>query len=348
MRRLKAVPDAALKARVVRRTPLEYGNRSDAAVDRPDHVRAASSMAHLTPPLEGREVLVVVQDDTNFLALVDPERHDVRSIRLPTGPGGAHVYGPRGGDRDQKLDLEACVRVPGHDGYLLAFGSGSTEAREWILEARFESESEPDTELHGANDFFRSLRASTEFAGRGLNVEGAVFVTPGTLRLFQRGNAPPDESGIDAVDATGDVDWPQLERYLRDPSADPPPLENVVRYDLGELHGVRITFSDAEFVEGTILYSASAEAADGTIVGSVLGVIRGDDVRQAELLDEDGNAFTGKVEGLAIVPGDPSRVCFVLDQDDPVEPSPIFEAKLEGSWYGAVPAGGQGSEGPGA
>lgn len=338
MRHLKATPDPSLKARVVRRTPLEYEEGPDAGIDRPDHVRAASSLASLAPAHEGKEVLAVIQDDTNFLALVDPERHEARSIRLPTGPGGAHFYGPEGGDRDQKLDLEACVRVPGHDGYLLAFGSGSTEEREWILEVRFGSGPEPETELHAAGVFFRSLRERREFAGRGLNVEGAIFVTPRTLRLFQRGNAPRDETGHEAIDATGDLDWLQLERHLRERAEAPPPLENIVQYDLGQIHGVRITFSDAEFVEDAILYSASAEAEDGAIVGSVLGVIRGDEVRQAELLDEEGNAFTGKVEGLAIVPGDPSRVCFVLDQDDPGKPSPIFEAKLEGRWYGSPSA----------
>lgn len=50
----------------------------------------------------------------------------------------------------------------------------------------------------------------------------------------------------------------------------PPPVKNVVPYELGALEGTRLTFSDAKNVGGTSLFSASAEGKGDTIAGSDL------------------------------------------------------------------------------
>jgi hypothetical protein len=76
-RRVLGSRDARLAATVVERRPLWYCAGADAALDRPAHVRAGSSLAWL----EGR--LAVLQDDANFLALVDPRTGGVDSISLP-------------------------------------------------------------------------------------------------------------------------------------------------------------------------------------------------------------------------------------------------------------------------
>jgi hypothetical protein len=112
-----------------------------------------------------------------------------------------------------------------------------------------------------------------------------------------------------------------------------------VRYDLGRLGAAKLGFTDAASAPGgAVLYSASAEdspdaTADGDVVGSALGVIA-DGVRWAPLLDADGAPFTGKVEGVALEPGDPGRAWVVVDSDDWRRPSELGEVELGGPWWG--------------
>jgi hypothetical protein len=130
---------------------------------------------------------------------------------------------------------------------------------------------------------------------------------------------------------------------LAEPHSVPPPvLESIRAYDLGELDGVRLTFSDAEHLgEGRILYSASAEDGEtGRIAGSVLGVIEANgQARWAELLDADGSPFEGKIEGLTRDLRSACKVHFVIDDNDETIPSKIYEALLTDTFFG----GGQGS-----
>ncbi|MFB6247012.1 MAG: hypothetical protein ABEL97_00405 [Salinibacter sp.] len=326
---VQAVHDEALACHVVQASPLTYDDDAHPDVDdRPPHVRAASSLVLLV------DRYAIVQDDANFLALVDPDSHRVQSHPLPEGPEGLRVFDYDEGTGHHKLDLEACAVVPGTDARrLVAFGSGSSDAREWIVTVDWRTDGEPETTLVEAPRFYASLREQTAFAGSGLNVEGAIFVGDDRLRLFQRGNAEPTDA-LAPVDAAGDLQWSALVAHLEDPERHPPPpLENVVQYELGTLHDVRLTFSDATLHEGATLFSASAENEDtGDVVGSVLGVIDEDGARLAELFDEDGTPFEGKVEGLSVHPDDAHRVSFVIDADASDEPSLIYEADLDGPW----------------
>jgi len=121
--------DPALRARVVRSIPLLYADGAYAALDRPAHVRAGSGIAWIGG------LLAVVQDDANFIALVDPASYDVRALTLPAGEGGVRLFGSDRGNKQLKLDLEACVALPDGPGgeMLVAFGSGSTPQRERIV-----------------------------------------------------------------------------------------------------------------------------------------------------------------------------------------------------------------------
>jgi hypothetical protein len=333
--------DAALSARIVRRLEMTYADGSSDADDRPPHVRAASGLVAF------REYLAVIQDDANWLALID-EDDRVHALPLPPGPeSGARVFSKRRGNRGEKFDLEACIAVPGRDGpELIGFGSGSHRGREWILRVH-ESEDmdavlrEPATqaalgidlkaEFLDAAPFYDALRATREFAGVGLNIEGAVLIDDDTIRLFQRGNASP-EGELEPVDATGDVAWRALAAHLADPAGLPPPsLRNIRRYDLGALDGVRLTFSDAEHLGGgRILYSASAEDRQSdAIVGSTLGAIEPDGTaRWTEVIDARGGRFEGKIEGLTLDRRHANCARFVIDDDDEDLPSVLFEAEL--------------------
>lgn len=330
--------DPQLIARVVSGRPLYYGAEPDAESETLPYVRAGSSLVNLS----GR--IAVVGDDTNFVALIEPASRRVERIVLPAGHGGQRLFDDEHDNKRWKLDLEACVVVPDADGELfVAFGSGSGPEREQIVVLTWTPDGKHDVAVYRAPAFYASLRAEREFTGSGLNVEGSIYLESGALRLFQRGNAEPRE-GLEPVDATCDVSWPELWEHLQDPEASPPPRpSSVVQYRLGQLDGVRLTFSDAEPLHaGGVLYAASAEGPpqsgqDGPVVGSALGVIEPTgEVRWTELTDADGGRFQGKVEGLYLDPHDPYHAYFVVDLDDPEEPSRLYEAMLSGPWYREV------------
>ena len=318
---------------------MTYADDPSDATDHHPHVRAASGMTHF------REYLAVVQDDANWLALIDGD-DTVHALPLPPRPeSGSRIFSKRTGNKHEKFDLEACIVVPGgHGPELIGFGSGSHPGREWVLRVH-ESEALAATlsdraahdalgidltaEFVDATPFYDSLRANRSFSGAGLNIEGAVLLDGDTIRLFQRGNAPSRETP--AIDATGDVPWRALLAHLVDPeTVPPPPVGNIRVYDLGLLDGVRLTFSDAELLDGgRILYSASAEAEDDEVVGSALGIIEPDgSARWTELVDLDGSRFEGKIEGLSRHRAHPGRVRFVIDDDDEDLPSILYDAEF--------------------
>jgi hypothetical protein len=323
-RRFRAVEETSWDARVVTRREMTYLEGPSDDDDRPPHVRAASGLSAF------REYLAVIQDDANWLALIDADQQ-VTAVPLPPSPAGDRVFSKKRGNQGDKYDLEACVTVSsGDECELVGFSSGSRTEREWVLRVR---ERKDQGKLHAefvaASAFYASMRGNKMFSGAGLNIEGALAFDEDRIRLFQRGNAAPCE-GLEPVDATADFSWDALCAHLSEPERHaPPPLENVCRYDLGTLDGVRLTFSDAEHLgDGRVLFSASAEDPEtGRIQGSVLGIIdqRGE-ARWTHLSDENDEPFKGKIEGLTLDPNDKSKVYFVIDDDDEDTPSRIFHA----------------------
>ena len=312
--------------------------------DRPAYVRAASGLSAFN------EYIAVIQDDANWLALVDVNER-ITAVPLPPGPNGARLFSKSRGNKKDKFDLEACITVPGSAGHeLVGFSSGSRIGREWILRVREVRPSAHllagavpseqiaaafDAEFLEAAPFYQSLRSKSEFAGAGLNIEGAITLDDDRILLFQRGNAKP-HNGLDPVDATAELSWAALCAHLTAPhEVEPPAITDVTSYELGRLDGVRLTFSDAEYLGADrILFSASAEEeSTGRIAGSVLGVIEADgSAHWAELLDEDGQPFRGKIEGLTRNLQEPTKVHFVIDDDDETIPSELFEATLSSSF----------------
>jgi len=207
MRRFSSIPlvarsDATLSARIVRTVPLRYAAGPDAATDRPAHVRAASGLARF------RGWVAVVQDDANFVALVQPGDGRAGQITLPAGESGVRQFDDLRGNKRFKLDLEACVAVRDRGGEtLLAFGSGSSPLRERIVVVR-----EAETRTVEASAFYAGLRQERGFSGSELNVEGAIEID-GDLRLFNRGNGAPVQGRL-PVDATCDVRLAELLDYV--------------------------------------------------------------------------------------------------------------------------------------
>ena len=337
---VRAIPDDALGARILRRVPMRYAAGADAEHDRPAQVRAASGLAWLG------DRLAVIQDDAGFVALVDPATGIAEPVMLPRGAGGARQFDDGRGNKHSKLDLEALVRVPTADGVLLAaFGSGSMAPREIVVLMSFLGEEgrgvrPAEITVHAAPGLYAALRATPRFAGSDMNVEGAVY-SSGAVRLFGRGNGAIVGS-LRPLNATCDIDWAQLWRHLHAPSTTSPPLPvSVTQYDLGSLDDVGLGFTDATVDRhGTVLYSAAAEASpdarrDGDVRGSALGVICGaprNSTRWTAVRDEEGRVFRGKIEGIAVDDADPRRLLAVVDCDDHSEPAQLLEIALSGDW----------------
>jgi len=328
----RATPDPALEARVLSRTPLRYAEGADPHLDRPAHVRAGSSLAWVPGGI------AVVQDDANFLAVVDPADARARSLTLAVGPGGRRQFDDERGNKRHKLDLEACVALDdGGRALLVALGSGSLPRREHALLVDGWESGRPRPTLVHVPALYAALRDAADFAGGDLNLEGAVAVGD-RVRLLGRGNGAARD-GVAAANAICDLDRAALLGHLRDPARWPPPTPtDVARYDLGTLDGIALGFTDATAWAGTLLYVAAAEDSpdavrDGRVAGSALGVLdaRGD-ARWAPITDADGRRFVGKVEGVLEARGTTERLLVVVDADDPDAPSELCTVELRGPW----------------
>jgi hypothetical protein len=327
-----ATRDDGLCAIITARRPLLYESGADASLDRPAHVRAASSLS-----IVGRG-LVVIQDDANFLGALRPADDRVGAVTLPAGREGKRQFDDLRGNKRFKLDLESSVSIE-HDGeaVLYAFGSGSSAAREHVVIARGWERGPVAIEVIEARALYGALRAVAGFAGSELNVEG-VALRGDDLWLFGRGNGAA-RGDVMPLNATCVVPWTTVLECLasRDDSAVPLPTR-ITRYDLGALDGIPLGFTDAAALPNGFLYSAAAEDSpdavrDGPVAGSALGIIDLDrDVRWTPLMNADGSPFTGKVEGVALSPEEPNTLLAVTDHDDPRVPSELCTIALEGNW----------------
>jgi hypothetical protein len=203
------------------------------------------------------------------------------------------------------------------DGELFAFGSGSLPAREQIYCRRG-----GDHAMVRAPALYHALR---EHLGA-LNLEGAALVRD-ELWLFHRGNANAK-------------DRPAIARMPRDDLARivrglAPSSLAIDHFDLGAVDGTRFGFTDATSRGDRVLIACAAEAspdaiADGAVIGSRLGVIDGDLVRCANVVDRDGSAI--KLEGIALDPHRSSTVWITIDPDDSAIPARLCEVELAGNW----------------
>lgn len=308
---LRAAFDPSLTAVLHDITPLVYSEPGTLVeYDVPAHVRAASAVRR------SGERLVIVQDDVNVLVL----RHgpETGAVLLPAGAGGVRSFEKARGNKHAKLDLEACAALP--DGRLVAFGSGSTPARERLVVF---GPADSVRIVEGC-ELYTLLRAETTFAGSELNVEGAL-VLGDVLRLFQRGNGA-ELRGVLPVNATLDLPLPEFVRWL-DTGSKVPTLHDATQYDLGHVDGVPFTFTDAALMrDGRVAVLACAEASpdtyrDGEVLGCRFGIIDGRDVRLGPILHADGRPTHLKLEGIESRPSSNGSFDVVADMDRPDEPA---------------------------
>ncbi|MBN1237547.1 MAG: hypothetical protein JXB36_03545 [Gammaproteobacteria bacterium] len=309
---IKAMLDPALHAAVDELHPLAYGEPPAPHHDLPAHVRAASAIRRL------QRHLVIVQDDVNAFAIFDPEDGDVFPVMLPRGPGERRTFDDIIGNKRHKMDLEALALLP--DERLVAFGSGASAPRESLAVL---SRREPPFVRDGA-ELYRSLRAQSAFAGSQLNIEGAV-VAGGRLLLFQRGNGAVS-AGRAPNNAIATIDLETFVRWL-DSRGPLPPLLDVTPFDLGEIGGSPLGFTDAALArDGRIAVIACAEDSadaltDGPVLGCRFGWLEpGGALRMTDVI-EDGRPTRLKLEGIEGRPDTTGEFDVVADGDDPLAPS---------------------------
>lgn len=304
--------------------PLELRHVRTLELAEPELPGAPSHLAAASGVVRRAEYVYVVGDDLLFLGVFDASSAEPgRLARVLPGepPGGADER------KANKPDLEVLTVLPPFEshphGALLGLGSGSTPARDrgfaWGLAADGSLDGEP-LQLDLA-PLYTLLREHLE----ALNVEGAA-VMGDELWLLQRGNS---EEGANLVVSLELAEV--LDALLRDRTLAAPELRGMLAFDLGELEGEPLTFSDASPLNGDVLvFTASAEASestyeDGEILGSVVGTIdRGGEVHRLRTIDQKH-----KVEGVhAVLDSGVVTMTFVCDQDDPAVPSPLLSATM--------------------
>lgn len=289
--------------RVVRRLPLLYRRGADPALDRPAHVRAASAIAWIG------ERLVCVQDDSAFLAVVDPATGLCDDVPLPAGAGGRRVFDATIGNKADKPDLESVFA----DGdAMIALGSGGPEPARRVA-VTWRPGAAPRVVV--ASRLFDAIAAAVLPGATHLNLEGATVDGDHVLVANRGGDRAGDDVSPDALVR---VELAGLRAFLDDPARAPVPALSVERVALGDLDGAPLHFTD--LAPGLFVAAAEATASyfdDGAVSGSVIGRLA--DLRWARV--EGGD----KIEGVARVPGTADRLYAVTDPDDPARPGELLE-----------------------
>lgn len=279
----------------------------------PPHLSAASGLV-----LRGAWAWVVADDELHLGRFdadgsVPGQLFPLFEGRLPDKPKARKAAKP---------DCEALIELPpfaGHaDGALLAFGSGSRPTRErgalWVPGP------EAAVRVLDLAPLLQPLREPLP----DLNIEGG-FVAQGLLHLLQRGNTQ------DGINACITLPWPAFVSWLV-AGGPVPRAQAVTRFELGDIDGVPLTFTDgAALADGSWVFSAAAEDtadtyADGRCAGSAIGHVDASG-RLQRLKRLHGRH---KVEGIAVAAAGPGiELRLVTDADDRSQPGLLLAATLQ-------------------
>ena len=280
------------------------------------HMGAASGVVR-----RGNYVYVIADDELalGIFQLSDPGPGEWKRVL----PGS--LPEDEGERKSAKPDLEALTALPPFKetpfGGLLGLGSGSDSegGRDrgffWAFAADGSLQGEPSV-----IDFSPLHEMLREKLG-GLNIEGAAVLAD-ELWLFHRGNEG-EAGNVVAEIALNDLSH----SLIGDRDIDVEELKELRVYELGEMDGVPLCFSDATALgDDLVCFTASAEGKeDGDIRGSVVGTIStGGEVHRLRTIDRKW-----KVEGVhAAVDTGVIDFVFVCDQDDEAVPSPLLSASM--------------------
>ncbi|MET0282612.1 MAG: hypothetical protein ABW278_16005 [Steroidobacteraceae bacterium] len=286
-----------------------------AAPGQPPYLSAASGLVR-----SGSQLYVVADDELHLGRFPIGGNAPGHLIRLFAGDLPER---PKARKR-HKADLEILLRLPPLPGYphgaLLALGSGSRPRRQRGALLALDEQGEVSGAVLQVDTTALCRRLEREFGT--VNLEGA-WVHGTRLRLLQRGNQDLSTSAL------VDLDFATLAEGLVQDGvlADVIP-RRVLRMNLGDIDGVRLSFTDACVLkDGSWLFSAVAEDtddayADGRLAGASLGLATPD----AEIVWQRPLPAEYKVEGIhAEMNEGRLRVLCVTDADDRLQPAQLLE-----------------------
>ena len=252
--------------------------------------------------------LVAIQDDAYRVVWIGLPERSLSSLILKGD--GAPL------EKREKPDFESAVVA--RDSIFL-FGSGSKKNRCEVAELPAPYST---VRIRTREDLFDAVERALDIPKRP-NIEGAI-VDRDRLLLFHRG-AGQIASAIVCLPL--DV----LDHAT-------PRVSQVRRFDLGELQGVPLHFTDAASLRpGDFLVLAAAERTDdaiedGAVAGSALGVVvdgESERVAWTRIVEPDGRASHRKHEGLVL--DDDGRGAWTLtDPDDANRPAELCRLRLGG------------------
>jgi hypothetical protein len=281
---------------------------------RPAWLSAASGLVRT-----GDEFCVVADDELHLGRFGLDVGHAGRLLRLFPGD----LPNRRKPRKKQKPDLEVLMRLPAGSshphGALLALGSGSgvRRCRGALIALGAHGRVTGRARAIDATPLFTRLARSID----DLNLEGG-WVAGKHLHLLQRGNKGGSRNAVLSWDLKAVLRSVLRERAL--PDSDP---VHVQEFDLGDMHGVPLCFTDASpLPAGGWLFCAVAENtssayADGPCLGSVIGRV---DAR-SRLRWIRPLSRHHKIEGIdAQMNGSKLQAWLVTDADDPHVPAKLL------------------------
>jgi hypothetical protein len=304
--------------------PLELRKLRDLTVEEPSTAGRAPHLSAGSGIVRRGDFVYVIGDDELFLGVFSASSPEPGRLERA-------LEGDLSGEADErkkeKPDLEALTMLPPFEGHpygaLLGLGSGSSPVRQrgfsWALG--------PDGSLDGdprqidLEPLYDRLRQQIDK----LNIEGCSVVGD-RLWLLHRGNRGGTPNLVAELELAAVMASLEGEGAL---AADE--LQAMRAYDLGELEGTPLAFSDVTpLADQIVVFTASAESdpggdADGEILGSVVGTLGADGgVQRLRAIDSKW-----KVEGVhASIDTGVVDLLFVCDQDDPDTPSPLLSAAM--------------------
>ncbi|MFP8780967.1 DUF6929 family protein [Hydrogenophaga sp. RWCD_12] len=301
-----------VNARILRTLDVSAPPGEDAI----EYLSAASGLA-----LIGRR-LYVIADDEHSLGVFDlGDSGPGRLFRLFAGQLPQRHKDRKAG----KPDLEAMAVLPAFEshpfGALLAVGSGSKPNRQRAALLRLDGNGAIDGSARHVDlgPLYDPLR--NRFPD--LNIEG-LFVAGGELCLLQRGNR------ASRVNACVRFAWPDIEQWIRG-IGPTPSCRSVSVFELGEVEGVPLSFTDAAgLTTGGWVFCAAAEDtsdsyADGHCAGSAVGIVSA----EGRLVLLEPIDLACKAEGIAVADdGKGFELLLVTDGDDRGVPAQLLSVTL--------------------
>ena len=299
--------------------PLELNELRDLSLEAPSAPGREARISSASGVVRRGDYVYVIGDDELHIGVFRLSSHQPGRLRRVLRGELSDDDGERA---HAKPDLEALTVLPPFEGHpygsLLGLGSGSGPGRDRGFVCALAADGSLDEDPQELNHapLYELLR---EQMGD-LNIEGAATMGD-RLWLLHRGN------GAGSSNMVAELSLERLMHSLReDHCLEAEELEQVRRYDLGDVDGVKLCFSDATPIADQLLvFTASAEADDGQIRGSVVGTLEIDGrVQRLRTIDRKW-----KVEGVhAAIDTGVLDLTFVCDQDDPKAPSPLLSASM--------------------